>query len=131
LSIFQPLPEQQLMENAIVLLTDETNQYSIDDVAALSGLHVRTLIRLFNKNLGIPPVKFKQIARFRKSMENKLFADRLKKLTHLAYENNYYDQSYFIKVYNKLTGTHPKSFFDTIDRLGNDRLIFQFLKSTN
>ncbi|MGF7079288.1 helix-turn-helix domain-containing protein [Mucilaginibacter sp. UYCu711] len=131
LSIFQPSPEQQLLEKAIMLLTDETNQYSINDVAALSGLHVRTLIRLFNKNLGVPPVKFKQIARFRKSMENKLFADRLKKLTDLAYENNYYDQSYFIKVYTKLTGTRPKSFFDAVDKLGNDKLIFQFLKSAN
>ncbi|MES2378484.1 MAG: AraC family transcriptional regulator [Bacteroidota bacterium] len=130
-SVFQPLPEQQLMENAIMLLTDETNQYSINDVAALNGLHVRALIRLFNKSLGVPPVKFKQIARFRNSMENKLFADRLKKLTDLAYENNYYDQAYFIKVYKKLTGTRPKSFFDTIDRLSNDKLIFQFLKSTD
>ncbi len=78
--------------------------------------------------MSISPVAWKKIARFRHSLKNKLFNARFKKLTEIGYDSNFYDQAYFIKVYNKLTGSNPTAFFKSIEKLGDDHLIFRFVK---
>jgi YesN/AraC family two-component response regulator len=47
------------------------------------------------------------------------------KLTDVAYESNYYDQSYFIKEYKKLTGTKPNAFFNSVRILTEEKVIWQ------
>ncbi|MES2848853.1 MAG: AraC family transcriptional regulator [Bacteroidota bacterium] len=127
LTLYHSYSEEEIMQHAIDLLTDFNEELSIEAIAQKTGMSSRTFHRMFIKHLGISPVGFKKIARFRHSMENKLFKDQFKTLTNIGYESNYYDQSYFHKMYKKLTGQNPLKFFDSIEKLADDQLIFKFV----
>ena len=128
LSMYSPLEKQTVLEKAIELLSDFQEEHSIGHIAHTLLLTEKTFNRLFHHHLGISPVAYKKIARFRHSLNNKLINDQIKKLTEIAYESNFYDQSHFIKMYNKLTGTSPASFFNSIEKLADEKLIFKFTK---
>ena len=116
------------MQTALNQLTNFENETSIEEIAQSLSLNIRTFNRLFHRHFGISPVAFRKIARFRHSMKNKLFSDKFKTLTEIGYESNFYDQSYFINIYKNLTGNNPSKFFESIEKLADDRLIFKFIK---
>lgn len=128
LSRYAPAAEHAQVEQAVAWLSDFDNPPSIEEIAARLQLSTRSFNRLFYKHMSISPVAWKKIARFRHSLKNKLFNAQFKKLTEIGYDSNFYDQSYFIKVYNKLTGSNPTAFFNSIEKLANDHLIFRFVK---
>jgi AraC-like DNA-binding protein len=127
ISIYNPLKNQVVLDEVLNLVSNFDNELSIKEIADRIGFAYRTLDRLFKKELGISPVVYKKIARFRHSLTNKIVSDRFNKLTAIAYESNFYDQSYFIKVYNKLTGTHPTAFFNSVATLADNHLVFRLL----
>lgn len=127
LSRYRLLHEEAILQQAVHLLTDFNFEYSIDEIAKRTCVSVRSFNRIFIKHLGISPVGYRKIARFRHSLKNRLFNNQLKTLTEIGYESNYYDQSYFHKMYKKLTGQNPKRFFSTIEKLADDQLIFKFV----
>lgn len=126
LSLYKPFNEHPLLSDVLYMLNDFSKEVSIEDIAKNFSLSSRTLDRIFKKHLAISPVGFRKIARFRHSLKNKLFNSEFNTLTKIGYESNFYDQSYFIKVYKNLTGQNPKSFFNSIEKLADDRLIFKF-----
>jgi len=128
ISVYNPAKELQLVQQAINSLSDFTENSSMDEIAAMLELNTRSFNRLFYKHMSIAPVAWKKIARFRHSLQNKLFNARFKKLTEIGYASNFYDQAYFIKVYNKLTGSNPTAFFRSVEKLADDRLVFKFVK---
>lgn len=128
LSTYTPSSANTQMKQAIGLLCDFEEQHSIEEIAEQLQLSTRSFNRLFLKHMSISPVAWKKIARFRHSLENKLFNKQFKKLTEIGYDSNFYDQSYFIKFYKNLTGSNPTAFFKSIDKLADDRLIFRFVK---
>lgn len=128
LSVYTPTTGNIQMKQAINLLCDFEEQHSIEEIAEQLQLSTRSFNRLFLKHMSISPVAWKKIARFRHSLENKLFNKQFKKLTEIGYDSNFYDQSYFIKFYKNLTGSNPTAFFKSIDKLADDRLIFRFVK---
>jgi AraC-like DNA-binding protein len=125
LKVCSPFPEREVLQKALTRLANLDVPVRVGEVAAHLGLSERTFNRLFAKHIGMTPAGYRKVARFRKSLENKLFGDRFKKLTELAYESNFYDQSYFIHIYNQLAGTHPKAFFDSVITVAGDRLVLQ------
>jgi len=127
LSQYQPFFQMQLTQ-ALELLSDFEKDYSVEAIADRLEISVRTFNRLFNLHLGISPIGYKRIARFRHSLNNKLFSRQFKRLTEIGYESNFYDQSYFIKMYNKLTGFNPSVFFDSVQKLADNNLILKFIK---
>jgi AraC-like DNA-binding protein len=128
LSVYAPAKEYVLVEQAIALLANFEENASIEETATMLGLNTRSFNRLFYKHMSIAPVAWKKIARFRHSLQNKLFNAHFKKLTEIGYASNFYDQAYFIKVYNKLTGSNPTAFFKSVEKLADDKLIFKFVK---
>jgi AraC-like DNA-binding protein len=128
LSLYMPLAEHLFLSEILNMLNDFDKKVSIENIASNFSLSSRTLDRLFKKHLGVSPVSFRKIARFRHSLKNKLLSDKFDTLTRIGYESNFYDQSYFIKVYKSLTGQNPKAFFNSIDKLADDRLLFKFIK---
>lgn len=99
---------------ALTYLEDFEKDYTMDEIAALIGQQVKTFQRHFIKNMGCTPAVYRRIARFRASVTTKLLANEVKSLTSLAYETSYYDQSYFIREFKKLTHLKPKKFFEKI-----------------
>ncbi|MEJ7823214.1 MAG: AraC family transcriptional regulator [Chitinophagaceae bacterium] len=128
LSLYHPFSQNSFLSEILIMLNDFDREISIEDVARTFSLSSRTLDRVFNKHLGISPVAFRKIARFRHSLKNKLFKSRFNTLTKIGYESNFYDQSYFNKIYKHLTGQNPKAFFKSIEKLADDKLIFKFIK---
>ncbi len=128
LAVYNTNSDYETVDKAIALLTDFSEEHSIEAIAEKLELTVRSFNRLFDKHMSISPVAYKKIARFRHSLQNKLFSERFKKLTEIGYASNFYDQAYFIKVYNKLTGSNPSAFFNSIEKLADERLIFKFVK---
>lgn len=129
LSLYNPFTENLFLNDVLDMLSNFNPEISIEDIAKKNSLSSRTLDRVFKKHLGTSPVGFRKIARFRHSLKNKLFSNKFKTLTKIGYESNFYDQSYFNKVYKNLTGQNPKAFFNSIEKLANDRLVFKFIKT--
>lgn len=117
------------LEKAVKLLWDFDSNYTIEQIASLVNIPVRTFNRNFKDVIGVSPAEYRRIAQFRFSLTNKLYSSQFKRLTDLGYQSNFYDQSYFNKIYRKLTGSNPKAFFKAIEQAGDDRLIFQFIKA--
>jgi len=73
------------------------------------NLSERTFERRFEQYVGISPKTFAKIAQFQaalRQMSNKDFS----KLSDIAYDNGYADQSHFIRSFKKFTGHSPLSF---------------------
>lgn len=111
----------------VTLLCDFEHNYKMKEIADALSLSLRSFNRLFKQAIGVSPVEYRQIARFRYSLKQKFIQEQFSKLTAIGYSSHFYDQSYFNKIYMKLTGNTPKAFFETVDRLGDDRLIFKFV----
>ena len=124
---YAPLVGEHILEQAVKMLTDFQQEYTIAEIAHILSLNERTLNRLFHKHFAVSPVTYRQIARFRHSLNNKLAGEDCSSLAQIGYESNFYDQSYFIKVYRKFAGDHPAAFFNAIERMADDRLIFKFV----
>jgi AraC-like DNA-binding protein len=128
LLICEPM-NQLLLLKSLDYLTDFNEEKSIEEIASLLNIPLRTFNRLFKLHLGVSPVVHRQIARFRHSLENKLFDDQFKNLTEIGYKSNFYDQSYFNKLYKQLSGLNPKTFFKEVEQVGDSKLVFQYIKN--
>jgi AraC-like DNA-binding protein len=128
LALYKPFDEYSLLSNIVDMLTNFNEEASIEDIAKNFSISSRTLNRIFKKHLRISPIKFKKIARFRHSLKNRFISNEFDTLTKIAYESNFYDQSYFSKIYKSLTGQNPKTFFKSIKKLADDKLIFKIVQ---
>lgn len=116
------------LPNAVAILCDFEKRIRIEEIAKNCEVSLRTFNRNFKEVLGVSPVEYRRIAQFRQSIEHVHFQAEFKRLTDIGYESHFYDQSYFNKIYQKLTGSSPKAFFRSIDKIGDDKLVFQFIK---
>ena len=117
------------IEKAVTLLADFEKERSIEEIAGCLHVSNRTFNRHFKQMVGVSPGEYRNIARFRHSLNNKLFSKQFQRLTDVAYNSNFYDQSYFSRIYKKLTGSNPVTFFQQVEKVGDDKLIFRILKN--
>ena len=118
-------PDLRLMHKALEYLEDLSQEYSIAQIASLVGMNLKTFQRHVYRHLGCSPSDYRRIARFRHSLRSGLITTEIKKLTTLAYDSNYYDQSYFVREYKKLTRHSPRQFFNTISLLDDRKIIWE------
>jgi AraC-like DNA-binding protein len=79
--------------------------YDSKTLSSVYGLSERYLEKLFVDLVGITPRAFFSVYRFNKSLDLLLSSGR--KLTSIAYDCGYYDQSHFIKEFTRFTGITP------------------------
>jgi AraC-like DNA-binding protein len=125
LSQFFDNPALSSIENSLRLLENSNEQFSIADIANKVGLNLKTFQRHFQKQMGCSPVEYRRICRFRSSLTNKLKNTQLKNLTKITYEEGYYDQSYLIKEFRKITNHNPKDFFKSTSKVDGDKIIWE------
>lgn len=130
LSVYRPFEKAELLYRIVGLLCDFNQEMSIPQIAGKINTPERTLNRLFKTHTGISLTAYRKIARFRQSLENKVVKEKFKRLTDIVYESNYYDQSYFIKIYNQLSGKSPGDLYKSVEKFADDNLIFEFLENT-
>ena len=110
--LFIPM-QIQLVEDAVRLLSDFEESLSIPEICKQVGTSPRNLSRLFNKYIVLSPVAFRNISRFRYSL-NRKFESEQRALKEIGYESNYSDASYMIRMYKKYTGLNPSAFFKKV-----------------
>jgi AraC-like DNA-binding protein len=125
LSQFWDNQELSSIENSLTFLENSNEQISISDIAIKVGLNIKTFQRHFQKHMGCSPVEYRRICRFRSSLTNKLNNTQLKNLTEITYEEGYYDQSYLIKEFRKITNHNPKDFFKSTSKVDGDKIIWE------
>ena len=127
LSKLEDHPSFIKVEEALPYFENQQEGLCLPAIAGLLNMTVKSFQRLFSKHMACTPSDYRRIARFRKSLDSKLHAPGIKSLTHICYENNYFDQSYFIKEFKKLTTRNPKDFFRAIQMLHNDKLVWELI----
>jgi YesN/AraC family two-component response regulator len=127
LSIYQDNNELIKMEYSIPLLYDLDFNSSIAHIAEQLGYNLKTFQRHFIKHLSCSPVEYRRIVRFRHSIASKLNTDGVKSLTEITYESAYYDHSYFIKEFKKLTGHNPVEFFKVAKQVDGEKIVWKIL----
>jgi len=120
-------PEISKIEKSLKFIEDCDVNYPVSEIARRVGYTEKSFQRHFTRHMGCSPVDYKRIVRFRNALTSKLNANELKSLTHISYENNYFDQSYFIKEFRKLTNHSPKQFFKEIKQVDGDKLIWEII----
>jgi len=85
--------------------------------ANISGKHIssKKYIQVCNEILGMPPKKYAQLC-----LVNKTVAQIAKQpelpLTAVAYDNGFYDQAHFIRVFKSFAGMTPSKYKDAVQR---------------
>lgn len=118
-------PALASIEKSLKLLENNNQQISISAIANEVGLNLKTFQRHFQKHMGCNPAEYRRIHRFRSLLTNKLNNTQLKNLTEITYEEGYYDQSYLIKEFRKITNHNPKDFFKSTSKVDGDKIIWE------
>jgi AraC-like DNA-binding protein len=93
-------------------------------IATNAATTTKTIDRLFKKHIGLTPVEFRRILKFRISLRSKL-SGKNSSLQNLAFETDYSDLPYMMKVYRKFTGQTAKTFFDRLSVSANGKYLYQ------
>jgi AraC-like DNA-binding protein len=120
-------PVFKKIHTALDCFENREEDLSVAAVAALLDMNLKSFQRLFTKHMSCTPSDYKRIARFRNSLNSKIHAKQVKSLTSISHENNYFDQSYFIKEFKKLTNQNPKKFFKAVKVLNHEKLVWELL----
>jgi AraC-like DNA-binding protein len=124
-SQFSDNQELYSIEESLKILENSNDKTSIADLAVKLGYNLKTFQRHFKKHMGCSPVEFRRICRFRNSLTKKLDSVQIKNLTEITYDGGYFDQSYFIKEFRKLTNHNPKNFFKAASKVDGDRIVWE------
>lgn len=116
--------KDQKMYKAIKLLENANQDVSINNIAAQCGLSLKSFQRSFKKNLACTPIEYKRICRFRTVIDIMKNSRKNANFTQVAFESNYYDQSYFNREFKKLTFYKPTLFLSKIKELEQKKVIW-------
>lgn len=92
---------------AVSTLINAKGILPIKDLRQQLFITERTFERRFAKEIGVTPKQFAKIIQFSFSL-NQIQESDYTKLTNIAYENGFADQSHFIRTFKKYTGATPK-----------------------
>lgn len=98
---------------AISTIIDAKGTIPIKQLREQLFISERTFERRFKKEIGVTPKQFARIIQFSFSLDQLKESD-YNKLTHVAYENGFTDQSHFIKTFKQFTGATPKELLTKI-----------------
>lgn len=115
---------EELVEKSIQLITASSQKFKVLELANALTTSTKTLNRKFQKHLNCTVKDYIEVAQFRKSFNHFLNENKSEKLTNLAYQFDYYDQSEFIKQFKKITGINPKRLFKNIEHFGDEELFW-------
>lgn len=102
-------PTDGSTEHALEQLLHSKGRVSLKTLQDSLQLSERGLERKFRQEVGISPKLFSRICRFQASLQQ-LKHGRYDKLSDIAFENGYADQSHFIRVFREFSGFTPEAY---------------------
>ena len=100
----------QIITSTVDTILATKGQISVAELSEQNQVHRRQLVRKFSSAIGLSPKQLSKTIRLQSTLKA-LLRKRPSKLTDLAYDNEYYDQSHFIKDFREFTGISPKEFY--------------------
>lgn len=100
----------------IFLTASNGKPINLNEFCRSNNLSLRQLERLYLKYIGLPASTYNTLRRFHGSMNQVLQTDH-SKLSDVAYDYDYFDQTHFIREFKRFTGTSLKSFIKTKDSI--------------
>lgn len=98
-----------LTQYALNLILRSGGTISLKELQQAVNLSERSFERKFNQHVGITPKLFSRVCRFQSSLLQ-LKSNKFSKLSDIAYDNGYADQSHFIRVFKEFAGYAPYEF---------------------
>ncbi len=107
-----------VVDAAISAIISAQGEISMDTLLRKLPVSGRQLERKFNEKVGLTPKLFSRIIRFQKIF--KLIAKNgPQRLTPLALDCGYYDQSHFIREFKEFSGVNPAVYFTQTHRMSD------------
>lgn len=108
-TLSEPSTVDNIVKTTIDALLSTKGSASIRDILKEDASKRRQLERKFVKQIGISPKQLGKVIRLQSALKM-LLNEAGENLTHIAYQNEYYDQAHFIKDFKEFTGISPKEF---------------------
>lgn len=96
-------------EYALSRLLASQGSVSLNELRETANVSERSFERRFKQRVGISPKLFARICRFQASLSQLRTTD-YDKLSDIAFENGYADQSHFIRAFNEFAGFSPRHY---------------------
>lgn len=106
LSVINERKIESSIQHAIMHLSTNSANVSLEQLRTSLKITERTFERKFEQYVGVSPRLFLRICRFRDSLQQ-INRKKFAKLSDVAYENGYADQSHFIRTFKEFTGLSP------------------------
>ncbi len=106
LSIKQDFVDKAQLISDFITINDDISVKSFCDERSIN---IKTFERLFLYYTGYTPKILRRIKRFQNTC-NQLVHQHMASLTDITYDNNFTDQSHFIKEFTHFSGTAPRTF---------------------
>jgi AraC-like DNA-binding protein len=98
-----------ITRQALSEIIDSGGQVSLPMLQKKFNLSERTFERRFNSFVGITPKLFSRVCKFQASL-NQLKTNQYSRLSDIAFDNGFTDQSHFIRTFREFTGITPEQF---------------------
>lgn len=105
----QQKSNDNVMQHALSLIYRSNGGMALKQLQQELKLSERSIERKFNQQIGISAKLFSRICRFQSSLKL-LRNNEYNKLSDVAYESNYADQSHFIRAFKEFTGMSPNEY---------------------
>ena len=109
--LFESKNIDKIISTAVDTILTVNGNLSITDLSQANGITRRQLLRKFQSKIGINPKQLSKIIKIQAALKE-LMMETKPKLTNVAYSNDFYDQSHFIKEFKEFTGFSPKEFYN-------------------
>ena len=107
----KPFGKEELVISVKDFVYDSGGLIRISELSAKTGYSERYINKVFIEQMGFPPKTFCRIIRFQRALW-RLNYGVTGKMTDLAADLGYYDQSQFIKDFKQFCGITPKQYMD-------------------
>ncbi|QOD60251.1 AraC family transcriptional regulator [Polaribacter haliotis] len=99
-----------IVKSTVETILNANGQFSVNELSQQNNINRRQLTRKFSSTIGLSPKQLSKTIRIQTTLKT-LLNNKVKSLTDLAYENEYFDQAHFIKDFKEFTGVTPKEFY--------------------
>ncbi len=101
--------EVSIVDAALHEIHSTNGQLSISKLVEQSKLSRAQFRKRFSEEIGMSPKEYSKIIRFQE-VSNQLKNRKKQKLSDIAYDCGYFDQSHFVHDFRSITGVSPKHF---------------------